>query len=669
VNGNLLTDIDEMTGDGGVGDTRDGKEKATFGADYTLDPNIQIKPLVADNGEDPIRDANGNYVFAKGENGKYKMIITDAEGKEHVVETESFPFTIKDANGNTYEVIEDADGSVRTENRGTVNNADTENNNKDGDIKIYFILKRLNDNETPSDAMAENIFRQTNEKDYYSSSSYNTVSTDEGRYICIPVRKNIKYTVYNGKTDKTELAVKKSSEFVPFGMKSGEATYKRLSWSENPVNRYDITHSVNGKTQNTEGDKRYTVLDLKRGVSDSIYVIPHQVNDYVSYAAGNSNSPAEVPYGNKDLTNDILLYGGADLAYTSGIFKASAGKIQEAGTVEFEINEFNHDGTFGFDGYNDKVKVFEDRYEKLPGKEYKVSNMSMWLNESKTIRAKVKKNPQSTGGSAYYKFKPEGNGLTVSGDLLNENGELVIENKDLEFEITIKVSNKGKNVLSVLDKDGKTVGKLNVYGKDKNYITQKQIFDYKVVDVTFGDTPPGTTPVKVNLSNYSEGSDIEKHLNQKSFNQAFTQFKNTNTVLEDLTIPQSELNRKKITADISLLLDSAFRNRSAILDLLKSKYKSSVTAGERIIFLINNRDMLKTDGMAEKSGTSIVIFQSALTNWEVFVHELGHTFELEHPFETSGYSKGSTPNFMDYSVKTNMFWYWQWKIINTTDFK
>jgi hypothetical protein len=59
-----------------------------------------------------------------------------------------------------------------------------------------------------------------------------------------------------------------------------------------------------------------------------------------------------------------------------------------------------------------------------------------------------------------------------------------------------------------------------------------------------------------------------------------------------IIIPQSELDRKGITADISLLLDSAFRNRSAILDLLKSKYKSSVTAGERIIFLINNREII-----------------------------------------------------------------------------
>jgi hypothetical protein len=103
------------------------------------------------------------------------------------------------------------------------------------------------------------------------------------------------------------------------------------------------------------------------------------------------------------------------------------------------------------------------------------------------------------------------------------------------------------------------------------------------------------------------------------------------------------------------------------MTLLESKYQSN--GSERIISLINNREMIGTDGFANTPGNFAVIFRSALTNWEVFVHELGHTFELEHPFETSGYSKGSTPNFMDYSIKTNMFWYWQWKIINATDFK
>ena len=79
--------------------------------------------------------------------------------------------------------------------------------------------------------------------------------------------------------------------------------------------------------------------------------------------------------------------------------------------------------------------------------------------------------------------------------------------------------------------------------------------------------------------------------------------------------------------------------------------------------------MLNVDGFTELYGAYIVIFKPALTHWETFVHEMGHTLGLKHPFETSGYSQGSTTNFMDYSVKTNMFWQWQWKEINENDFK
>ena len=50
-------------------------------------------------------------------------------------------------------------------------------------------------------------------------------------------------------------------------------------------------------------------------------------------------------------------------------------------------------------------------------------------------------------------------------------------------------------------------------------------------------------------------------------------------------------------------------------------------------------------------------------------HEMGHTFGLDHPFGSNGIIQGSSTNFMDYTFNRNMFWYWQWKKINTTDFK
>jgi hypothetical protein len=106
-NPNLLLDIDKtLTGGSGVGDIRSGEERAAFDVDYVLDPNIPAKPPVADDGEDPIRDANGNYIFTKGENGKYQLVLTDSEGNEHTLETDEIPFTVTDGNGNTFEIGE-----------------------------------------------------------------------------------------------------------------------------------------------------------------------------------------------------------------------------------------------------------------------------------------------------------------------------------------------------------------------------------------------------------------------------------------------------------------------------------------------------------------------------------------------------------------------------------
>jgi hypothetical protein len=107
VNNSLIFDVDKtLTGGKGVGDIRSGEEMATFNVNYNINPNIQLKPLKGDDGKDPIKDANGNYVFGKGDNGKYQLVFTDEKGEEHVVETEAFPFTITDGSGTTYEVTE-----------------------------------------------------------------------------------------------------------------------------------------------------------------------------------------------------------------------------------------------------------------------------------------------------------------------------------------------------------------------------------------------------------------------------------------------------------------------------------------------------------------------------------------------------------------------------------
>jgi hypothetical protein len=156
---NLLLDIDKtLTGGSGVGDIRSGEERAAFDVDYVLDPNIPAKPPVADDGEDPIRDANGNYIFTKGENGKYQLVLTDSEGNEHTLETDEIPATIQDARGNIYQVGESGEINAMniqhdmdeviiqglSDNYEVVINDETEKTTTDKKLKLVYENQILN---------------------------------------------------------------------------------------------------------------------------------------------------------------------------------------------------------------------------------------------------------------------------------------------------------------------------------------------------------------------------------------------------------------------------------------------------------------------------------------------------------------------------------------------
>jgi hypothetical protein len=119
VTNNIILDVDEkLTGGSGVGDIRTGEEKAAFEVDYVINSDIKVKPLTTDDSEDGITGSGGSNTFTRGENGKYQIVFTDDKNGEHILETDSFPFTIKDKNGNEYDVIltESASVSIFTVN-------------------------------------------------------------------------------------------------------------------------------------------------------------------------------------------------------------------------------------------------------------------------------------------------------------------------------------------------------------------------------------------------------------------------------------------------------------------------------------------------------------------------------------------------------------------------
>jgi hypothetical protein len=74
-------------------------------------------------------------------------------------------------------------------------------------------------------------------------------------------------------------------------------------------------------------------------------------------------------------------------------------------------------------------------------------------------------------------------------------------------------------------------------------------------------------------------------------------------------------------------------------------------------------------GFAVKNNSVILLLPTVENNWRHYIHEIGHTLGLDHPFNNGQYRQTSTTNFMDYSPIQNLFWHWQWKEINKTDFK
>ena len=661
----------------------------------------QVKDALIDLTTDGLPPNSIKLDFVIPENPEYyydeesgTIVIIDGKGNPHVVElpkdedgTVKLPATLVDSSGKVYEVKKQDGQTVidlADQQQGNTSSGSSGND----DFYLYFIIEKINKDTDITIEKVKEIVQKTDECEYYSSGRDLSITLNEGRYICIPVRKNINYS----KEGLEHPIVKKANDFIPYGQISIHE-YRLLSWAENPYNRYDISETKNGKT-NTLTGVNYIILNLEQGVSDSLYVVKekdfynsfpdiHSLGDY--NASSEESLPQIVSITDVNFRNFLNNFNrGVNFLPTyAGVLKIQVEK-RDSEAVWFDIpNEFLYDGSFGFDRYNDqKLSAFKNKYPvadrfnitKLDGTkiEYITPYVSAWADKGTKVMASIQEN--ASGADIEYFFEASsGLSITCNHPFYNA-GTFKAKNGNYKVELTLSgsVSNANsaaKHTLLVKEKDknGKIVGKLIFYCKEQN---KSQKFNYKIVNVTFGTTPENTTPATVNLSDYSMGSALENYFNQNSFNQAFVQFFNSNIELNSLTVTQSEINAKGITPqNINLQLDSLSRNRTKIADLLKSKYAGSSDANERIIFLINNREMVDVVGFGDTPGNRIVLFKSALTNRNAFVHEIGHTFGLKHPFDTTGFIKGNSTNFMDYTSKRNMFWYWQWKIINTTDFK
>ena len=433
-----------------------------------------------------------------------------------------FPVTIKDTEGKVYEITKGADDKVEM----TLQKQSTSNMDDPNDTKTYFVIQKITSDSINIEDVKKMAEDKMNENEYHSTRS--KIVIDEGKYICIPVQKNVTY-LQNGKTITKNL--KELILYSMKGYKDNVLVCDELNWEQNPFNRYDIT--INGTTMS---DKNYILFNVNNGDSCKIEIMPSRqattesVMDSCGTSRGISLPNVFTPY-------NISLYG----------------KKLESGVVYFEADNHKYskyEGDYGFDKYEDKLSAFKGKYTdkfdiiKDDGSkvEYYPPYISNWAGESVQIKAIIKANLSDS--DIYYTFESSA-GLTVTCNHESyNNGKFEAKNGDYVLDITLTGS-APKDILLVKDKNGKTVGKLIFYSKDKQGIGDGKKIHYKVVNVTFGNTPSNTTPTTVDVNNYIANGVLENYFNVNSFNQTFTQFKCAG--IDNLNITDAEITAKGIT--------------------------------------------------------------------------------------------------------------------------
>jgi hypothetical protein len=592
------------------------------------------------------------------------LLIYDINDMPHALElpekedgTVDVPLNVTDRDGTKYE-INKKDEQLTLERSRNQKITDTKSTIPESDYYTWFIFRKLNSGEAVTPDDVERAVRETPKEKYHQ----NTVTLDEGRYLCIPVRKRIKYlyrNCWNEEIGKDTIS-KDPGDFTPYVSSNCTDWAPLTQWSDNPYNRYSIYRTINGNSD-TLHNAGYTILDLSEG-THAMSVRRYQEGGKV--------------FCDSILKPDTFI---RMITYKGDLTVTAVGK-KDVEAVWFERDELTYDGSFGFDRYDEQtLSAFKDKYAqdkfdmvKSDGTkiEYYPPYISAWTNQTVTVKAKIHEN-QAAGDSVYCKFEADP-GLIIE-DIRNngvscKGNEFIAKNGNYELDVILK-SDAPKATLTVKNKTGKTIGKVIFYGQKQSAIPKEEKIKYKTVNVTFGNGVSVPSP-------YADGASLTDALNNRSFNQSFMQFQNDGSSV--LTIDSALIVKSGIKFT-SGQLDSEKENRTAIQTLLESEYRKTgkkINKNERIFFLINNQQMTGVGGYApapdnniNNTGYSIVIFKSNIGHWESFVHETGHTFGLQHPFDSQPYRQGSTSNFMDYTPKMDMFWKWQWNIISNNKFK
>jgi hypothetical protein len=357
----------------------------------------------------------------------------------------------------------------------------------------------------------------------------------------------------------------------------------------------------------------------------------------------------------------------------------------------------NYQGEYGFDNYekSNLRSYYEDLVIPKKTTPYAIPYMSLSTNTPHVIMARtmVKKDyidavdalekaakKEKGDNPAAYTFS------ATKGVLINGRETYSVFKKDLQrdqiniFSLQIRRVGIGSynnpETITVKDAIGNIIGQMSVFCADVD-----KGEPISLVKVFFGEKGAINNPISTPPEALLESA--LTFMNNKAFNQLFVKFtvgKSMEILITDEQINvynenQSWYNKMDVLNSNGEI--KQYGRNTPELDIIEhylSKDKNFQTwnKNEKIIFVIANRNKetvgnSRTDGYQPGDYPNYcVLLHSGSLDHTTYVHEFGHIFGLEHPFEDKPIKlidKGTSQNYMDYVKKSNMFWRWQWDIL------
>ena len=316
-------------------------------------------------------------------------------------------------------------------------------------------------------------------------------------------------------------------------------------------------------------------------------------------------------------------------------------KVVDKLTVSFS-NKDNYQGEYLFD-------IFENEEYKSYYKKVKINNEDYYppyLIVSQECPDNIEINASLLAESLL-----EDNKICfydAQGNIINNINCLDVTkaNVNTDFSITIPKESCHTDSILLYDQNKLLVGELYTGMLEKVYL-QKIVFVYVYSNQTELEE----------ISKIDE-IDILNFLNNHSYNQCGIKFQKMPSL--KYCIDDSRFNETLI-------------DRNAFYNYLCSSYNKDRTCFYLFISAKNDiKDPLigGNSSFEKETHNCILICKSGIMDDmnEIVVHEIGHSYGLQHPFDKNieqRINKFNSHNFMDYSKNRNSFWKWQVKLIRS----